>query len=70
MKKGTGSAARALLEDERDEVERGTEADAWQRAQAWGTWEKMKAGDRSEVSKADIDAEFDAAIEQLGSRSA
>lgn len=40
-------------------------ADEWQRAQAWATWEKIKAGDVAEVSKEEIDAVFDEALRRL-----
>lgn len=67
MGKVAGSAARALLDEELEGADEIVAA-AWQREQALDTWAKMKAGDRSEVSKADIDADFDAALEQLGAR--
>jgi hypothetical protein len=39
-----------------------SQAEEWQRAQAWATWEKIEAGDRREVSKEQIDADFDDAL--------
>jgi len=70
MAKSAGSAARARIEEDRNDADRSTEAYAWQREQALSTWEKVKAGDRSEVSKADIDAEFADALDPMGLRSA
>ena len=43
-------------------------AEEWQRAQAWATWEKIKAGDVREASEADIKAVFDAARRRLARR--
>jgi len=34
---------------------------AWQCAEAWATWQGMKAGDVREVSQSEIDAEFEIA---------
>ena len=39
-----------------------TRAEEWQRAQAWATWERLRAGDRREVSKSQIDADFGRAL--------
>ena len=39
-----------------------TQAEEWQRAQAWATWERLRAGDRREVSKTQIDAAFGRAL--------
>ena len=36
-------------------------AEEWQRAQAWPTWEKIKAGDTRWVTDAELDALFDKA---------
>jgi hypothetical protein len=57
-------AVRVLLGERlRDlaEAERLTRAEEWQRAEAWSAWERLKAGEQEEVSRAEIDAEFDAA---------
>jgi hypothetical protein len=58
-------AVRVLLHErvkELDDAEQLSRAEEWQRAQAWATWDKIKAGDVAEVSKADLDAEFDQAL--------
>lgn len=44
------------------DVERLSRAEEWQRTQAWATWLRMMAGDVSEVSKSDIDTEFNNAL--------
>jgi hypothetical protein len=47
------TTARLLLDERVRELEERaevSEADAWQRAQAWATWEKIKSGDLREVS--------------------
>lgn len=44
------------------DVERLSRAEEWQRTQAWATWQRMMSGDVNEVSKAEIDAEFDNAL--------
>jgi predicted DNA-binding protein len=57
-------AVRVLLGErlhDLDEVERLSRAEEWQRAEAWSAWERLKAGQHEEVSRAEIDAEFDAA---------
>jgi len=38
------------------------QAEQWQRAQAWATWQKIQSGDRREVSDAQVDAVFDRAL--------
>jgi hypothetical protein len=60
-------AVRVLLAERVDEIEdaeRLTRAEEWQRAEAWATWERMKAGDVREASKAEIDLDFEAARAQ------
>lgn len=60
------TAVRTLLlerVDELDDFERLTRAEEWQRAEAWATWQRMNAGDAREVSKSEIDAEFDLALQ-------
>jgi hypothetical protein len=37
------------------------QAERWQRAQAWATWDRIRGGDRREVSRADLAAVFDRA---------
>src|SRR3989454_10247167 len=47
------TAARVFLEEHLSELEDRAElsaAEEWQRAQAWATWEKIKAGDVPEVT--------------------
>lgn len=47
------TTARLLLDERVRELEDRAErsdAEAWQRAQAWATWEKIKAGDVGEVN--------------------
>ena len=34
-------------------------AEVWQRAQAWATWDRIRGGDRREVSRAALDAVFE-----------
>lgn len=61
-------AVRVLLRERVEELEDDTQlrqAETWQRAQAWATWEKIKAGDLREVSKAELDADFDDALRRL-----
>jgi len=36
-----------------------TSAEAWQRAQAWATWDRIRGGDRREVTRADLAAVFE-----------
>ena len=58
-------ALRVLVSEhirELDDAERLTRAEEWQRAQAWGAWERLQAGDRGEVSRSQIDADFDRAL--------
>ena len=65
------TAARVFLEEHLTELEDRAElsaAEEWQRAQAWATWEKIKAGDVREASEADIKAVFDAARRRLARR--
>jgi hypothetical protein len=40
----------------------------WQRAQAWATWEKIKAGDRRDVPMSRFDELAAAALEQLNGK--
>ena len=66
-------AVRALLHErvqELDDAEKLSRAEEWQRAQAWATWEKLKAGDVAEVSKEELDADFDEALRRFPARRA
>ncbi len=65
------TAARIFLDEHLNELEDRAELSAveeWQRAQAWATWEKIKAGDVREASEEDIRAVFDAARRRQGRR--
>ncbi len=49
---GVATAIRMLVSEHLDQIDRDEElshAERWQRAQAWATWEKIKAGDRRDV---------------------
>ena len=50
--------------DELEDAARLSRAEEWQRAEAWTTWERMKAGDVREASQAQIDLDFEAARAQ------
>lgn len=55
------TAARALIDERLREVEdqvQMTEAEEWQRAQAWATWEKMKEGKGRTVTRAQVMSAF------------
>ncbi len=65
------TAARVFLDEHLSELDDRAElsaVDEWQRAQAWATWEKIKAGDVREASEEDIRAVFDAARRRLARR--
>jgi hypothetical protein len=56
------TAARIFIDEHLSELEDRAELSAveeWQRAQAWATWDKIKAGDVDEASEEDIRAVFD-----------
>src|SRR5207245_9735409 len=58
------TAARGFLDEHVTELEDAAElsaAEEWQRAQAWATWEKIKAGDTRWVTDVELDALFDKA---------
>ena len=58
------TAARVFLDEHVTELEDAAQlsaAEEWQRAQAWATWEKIKAGDTRWVTDAELDAVFDKA---------
>ena len=44
-----------------EETEGLTRAEEWQRAQAWATWEAVRAGREKEVSWDDLEADYEAA---------
>lgn len=55
------TAARALIDERLGEVEdvvRLSEAEEWQRAQAWATWEKLKEKPSRSVSRAEVMSVF------------
>ncbi len=57
-------AVRALVAERLRELsddEQLTRAEEWQRAQAWATLERLRSGDRTEISRADLARHFDAA---------
>lgn len=59
------TAIRVLVSERIREIEEAeglTQAEQWQRAQAWATWQKIQSGDRREVSDAQVDAVFDQAL--------
>lgn len=65
------TAARVLLAEHIEELEDDAQlsrAEAWQRAQAWATWEKIKSGDVREVSWDDLRRETEQALEQAKAR--
>lgn len=58
------TAVRIFLDEHLTELEDRSElsaAEEWQRAQAWATWEKIKAGDTRWVTDAELEAVFDKA---------
>lgn len=62
------TAARIFLDEhvtELEDAEHLSQAEEWQRAQAWATWEKIKAGDRRDVPMSRFDELAAAALEQL-----
>jgi hypothetical protein len=55
------TAARVFIDEHLTELEDRIElsaAEEWQKAQAWATWEKIKAGDTRWVTQDEIDAVF------------
>jgi hypothetical protein len=58
------TTVRTLALERIQELEQAAElsgAEAWQQAQAWATWDRIRAGDRREVSRADLAAVFESA---------
>ena len=65
------TAARVFIDEHLSELESQAEltaAEEWQRAQAWATWEKIKAGDVREVSMDDIHQVFAKARSKIAKR--
>ena len=68
---GLSPVIRALVAErmaELDDAAQLSRAEEWQRAEAWATWERMKAGDVREVSKAELAADFDEALQKARAR--
>ncbi len=62
------TAVRVLLHErvaELDTVDHLTHAEEWQRAQAWTSWQQIENGDVQEVSKEEIDKEFEDALRMV-----
>jgi predicted DNA-binding protein len=65
------TAARVLLDErigELEDAELLSQAEEWQRAQAWATWEKIKAGDKRDVPMERFAEHAAAALERLDSK--
>jgi hypothetical protein len=59
-------AVQVLLRErvnEIDDFDQLTDAEQWQRTEAWSTWQSIANGDVAEVPKSEIDAEFDQALQ-------
>lgn len=55
------STVRVLVAERIEELaasEALTRAEEWQRAEAWATWDRLRQGDRREVSVDDLDKDF------------
>jgi hypothetical protein len=66
------TAARIFLDEHLSELEDRAElsaAEEWQRAQAWATWEKIKAGDVQETTLAELHGIIAKARPSAGRRS-
>ena len=62
------TAARVFLAEHVDELEDAMDlakAEEWQRAQAWATWEKIRAGDAREVSWDELKTHTRRALERV-----
>jgi hypothetical protein len=58
------TTVRALAVERMQQLEEEQElarAEAWQRARAWATWDRIRGGDRREVTRADLRAVFERA---------
>lgn len=67
------TAARIFLDErvrELEETELLSQAEEWQRAQAWGTWEKIKAGDEQDVPLERFREHAARALERLSAKKA
>lgn len=65
------TAARMLLDERLTELEDAqtlSAAEEWQRAQAWATWEKIQAGDRTDVPMQTFHAHADRARAKLAAK--
>jgi hypothetical protein len=65
------SAVRVLVQERVIELEERvalTQAEEWQRAEVWASWERFKAGDRREVPWERVMGRADAAITRLRRR--
>ena len=65
------TAARVLLDEriaELEDAELLSQAEEWQRAQAWATWEKIKAGDQRDVPMERFAEHAAAALERLDNK--
>jgi len=63
------TAARVFLDEHMSELESAAElsaAEEWQRAQAWATWDKIKAGGLREATAEELHQVFDRARQRLG----
>lgn len=62
------TAARVFLDEHMSELESSAElsaAEEWQRAQAWATWDKIKAGDLREATAEELHQVFDRARQRM-----
>jgi len=65
------TAARVLLDERLSELEETailSRTEEWQRAQAWATWEKIKAGDIRDVPMERFTEHSAAALRKLAGR--
>jgi len=65
------TAARVFLDEHLSELDGAAEltaAEEWQRAQAWATWEKIKAGDMREATAEEIERIFTKARVKVAKR--
>jgi hypothetical protein len=66
------TAVRMLVVERVREIDEAAElsaADQWQRAQAWSEWEKLRAGDVGEVTRDELERDFEQAIARGARRS-
>jgi hypothetical protein len=65
------TAARVLLDERLRDLEDAHElsqAEEWQRAQAWATWEAIQAGDRRDVPMEEFRAVTEQALARLDAK--